>query len=124
MTALLSGEAPVRALPTRRHLSLVPLEAPVSAPKVSPRIYARRRFAALLVLLIIGGGALLAGKALASANAGATSVTVKQGETLSDVAHEKLPNLPLADAIAKFQRINDLNSMHVDAGEKLLVPAA
>ena len=51
-----------------------------------------------------------------------TSVTVRAGQTLSDVAHEALPSWPVDQAVARIQVLNDLNSLQVNAGQTLQVP--
>ena len=51
------------------------------------------------------------------------STTVQQGQTLSEVAAQQLPQLPIADAVARIQVANDLPTNQVHAGQALLIPA-
>ena len=48
---------------------------------------------------------------------------VQSGQTLSEVAAAQLPQLPLADAVARIQVANDLAGSDVHAGQTLLIPA-
>jgi len=51
------------------------------------------------------------------------ATTVAVGQTLSDVAAAQLPSLPIPDAVARIQLVNDLSSSQVHAGQSLLIPA-
>ncbi|MBZ4498370.1 MULTISPECIES: LysM peptidoglycan-binding domain-containing protein [unclassified Dermacoccus] len=136
MSAVPSLDVPAVAPSPRRHLHLVPsgpavvdsLEGGRStrrAPLTRRAVLARRRFAALLALLVLVGGGLLAAKAVAEANpaGGATSVTVKDGETLSQIAARELPSLRNDRGVVAIQEANNMSSMHVQAGQRILVPA-
>lgn len=136
MSAVPSLDAPAIAPSPRRHLHLVPSGPAVAEPVESKRgagraplarraVFVRRRFAALLALLVLVGGGLLAAKAMAEGapNGGATSVTVKSGETLSQIAARELPSLRNDRAVVAIQEANNMNSMHVQAGQRILVPA-
>jgi LysM repeat protein len=50
------------------------------------------------------------------------STTVQPGQTLSGIAAAQLPQLPVADAVARIQVANDLTSSDVHAGQALLIP--
>jgi len=50
------------------------------------------------------------------------ATTVQQGQTLSQVAAEQLPQLPLAEAVAEIQVANNLPSAQVHAGQSLVIP--
>lgn len=120
------------ASPVRpRHLHLVPT-GPSAVAGVNGRasgrrraVLVRRRFAALVVLLMLLGGATLAAKAFAGGPTGAARgvVTVRSGETLSDIAARELPSIRTDRAVVQMQEANHLDSMHVDAGQTLIVPA-
>jgi LysM repeat protein len=50
--------------------------------------------------------------------------TVTAGQTLSEVAAAQLPDLPIAEGVARLQLVNHLESTQIHAGQTLLVPAA
>jgi len=52
----------------------------------------------------------------------AHATTVSAGQTLSGVASAQLPGLPIADAVARIQLVNGLNTSQVHAGQSLLIP--
>ena len=56
--------------------------------------------------------------------AGAAHRHGQLGQTLSEVAAEQLPDLPLAEGVARLQLANHLSSTQVHAGQTLLIPAA
>lgn len=124
MSAVPSSHPRVVAPIRRRHLHLVPITPSVEAHPVGNRaVYVRRRFAALAALVVLLAGALLAAKAFAGGPSGAdVVVTVRGGETLSEIAARELPSVRTDRAVVRLQEANNLNSMHVEAGQRLLVP--
>lgn len=134
---------PVRAC----HLHLVPSAEAVSPERISgnaltaglgasaggaatpaPRaggVYVRRRFAAMLALLVLVAGAVLAARAVASPEPGpaAPAVTVRDGETLSQIAARELPAVRVDQAVVAIAHENNLGSTHVQAGQRLLIPS-
>jgi len=119
--------APVRvpARPVRPQLTSLPC-----GPEVAERRPVRLRItrAGRLAITAVVLAALVAlTVALLSGGAAATvidhSTTVQQGQTLSQVAATQLPELPVADAVARIQVANDLTSDQVHAGQTLLIPA-
>lgn len=82
----------------------------------------RRLLVALVaVVMLVGGGA--AARAWATTSAPVThTVTVHDGETLSEVAHRAYPSMPVADAVTKVALANDLNGLQVVAGQQLRLP--
>ena len=59
----------------------------------------------------------------AIAPAGASSaVTVEPGTTLSQIAAEQLPGVPLSQAVVDIQRANKLSTTSVAAGQVLVIP--
>ncbi len=59
--------------------------------------------------------------------AGAVSphvVTVTSGQTLSQIAAQQLPDLPVRQGVAALQLANGLNSSDIHAGQVLTIPAA
>ncbi|MBB2987057.1 LysM peptidoglycan-binding domain-containing protein [Terracoccus luteus] len=72
---------------------------------------------AVVIALSVG----LAGQ-LASAGGESRSVTVRSGETLSQIAARELPDLAVRDGVVALQLQNSLASDQVSAGQQLLVP--
>jgi hypothetical protein len=118
---------PTPARPSRPRLVLVPTGEAIPAGRKAPVRLTRfgrlaitmtvvAAAAALAVVLLSGGGA--------SAPAlGDHATTVQPGQTLSEVAAEQLPGLPVRDAVAQIQLANNLASAHVHAGQTLVIPA-
>jgi LysM domain len=119
--------APVRvpARPARPRLVLVPTGDVLPAePARHVRLTRAGRLAitltmaiaaAVLALSMFGGGS--------AAPAIDHATTVEQGQTLSQIAAEQLPQLPVAEAVAQLQLANNLPSAHVHAGQSLVIPA-
>lgn len=115
--------------PRPRHLHVVPaVAASHGAPEVSTATatYRRRRaLVAVLALFVVLMGALLAARATAAGvEQDAGVVTVQTGESLSEIAAREMPDVRVAEAVALIERANNLGSTHVDAGEKLTIPAS
>jgi hypothetical protein len=126
---LTPAPARVPGRPSRPRLVLVPTGDAVPAPATPPlRITRAGRLAvtltvaaalvALAVALLGGGGAA------AVAPAADHATTVRAGQTLSQIAVEQLPGMPISEAVAQIQLANNLPSAHVHAGQTLLIPAA
>ena len=73
--------------------------------------------AALVVALVAVSMIGLLGPAGAT-----TSVVVEPGSTLSQIAAEQLPDMPLSQAITDIQRANRLSTTSVAAGQELIIP--
>ena len=117
--------APVPVRPARPHLVAVPC-----GDEVGPRVPAPLRLTrAGRLTLTLGALAVLVAVAIAllpgasSATVIDHSTTVQQGQTLWQIASEQLPQLPIADAVARIQVANNLTTNQVHAGQALLIPA-
>lgn len=114
---------PSRVAPRQRHLRLVSAdERRMPRTRRALRITRRGRLAAtssvtLLVALVIASVIGLLGPAGAS-----SSVVVQPGMTLSQIAAEKLPDVPLSQAITDIQRANQLSTTSIAAGQELVIP--
>jgi len=110
--------------PVRPRLTSVPCgEAAVARPTAPVRVTRAGRLAITLtvaVALVVLALALFPGGA--SGTVIDHSTTVQPGQTLSEVAASELPQLPVADAVARIQVANDLTSAQVHAGQALLIP--
>lgn len=115
--------------PSRPQLRLVPQlpSSAVTAPAIEPparlRLTRRGVFAiGIVVAAVTAACGLLIAHAIAPAPTGPNSVVVQSGQTLSEVAHRELPQLPVQEAVVRVQLANDLNSVQISAGQTLLIP--
>jgi hypothetical protein len=96
----------------------------LAAPGAPLRLTRAGRLAITMTLVVV---AVVVALGLATARASATvidhSTTVRAGQTLSEIAARELPQLPVADAVARLEVVNDLVSAEVHAGQALLIPA-
>jgi len=133
MSALAQWDAPIEPRPARRHLRAVPTgpeacgggrAAGVRVQPAGLRLTARgRRVLGVVVALALLAGAGAAARAWASTpTASPRSVTVQSGQTLSGIAHRAYPSMAVSDAVTKVALANDLNGLHVIAGERLQLP--
>jgi len=110
--------------PLRPRLTSVPCgDAAVARPAAPVRITRAGRLAITLTValaLVVLAVALFPGGA--SGTVIDHSTTVQSGQTLSEVAAHELPQLPMADAVARIQVANNLTSPEVHAGQSLLIP--
>ncbi len=118
------GRMPLRTMGPRLRLVL-PGERTVAPMRVVTRINRRGRL--LVTLSVLAAGAALALTFATSVMASAPLIdhatTVAAGQTLSEVAAEQLPGLPVSEGVARIQLANGLNSSQVRAGQSLLIPA-
>lgn len=112
--------------PRRRHLTLVSDELVSDPAPIRPtvRLTVRGRRAVLVLVAALALLGAMTVTALASGSSGQESVTVRSGQTLSDIAREQLPQLPVGTAVAHLQMANQLNSNDVSAGQRLVVPSS
>lgn len=119
--------APVRVpvRPTRPQLVSVPTGAAVPEVPARPLRITRAGRLALTLTVLVAAVALAV--ALFTGGASATvidhSTTVGAGQTLSEIATQQLPQLPMAEAVAQIQIANDLTGSDVHAGQILLIPS-
>lgn len=52
-----------------------------------------------------------------------TAVVVEPGMTLSQIAADQLPGLPLSQAVTDIQRANKLSTTDIAAGQTLVIPS-
>lgn len=116
---------PSRPVTGRPHLVLVPTG---DAVPDAPRLRLTRAGRLAITLTVLLAAVVLAATLLASGGAPAApavdhATTVRPGQTLSEVAAEQLPQLPVAEAVARIQVVNSLSTSEVHAGQSLLIPA-
>ena len=116
------ARVPVR--PTRPRLVSVPTGAGVGVAPTTPLRLTRAARLALTLSVVVAAVALAI--AMLSGGASATvidhSTTVQSGQTLSEIAVQQLPQLPMAEAVVQIQVANDLTDSNVHAGQALLIP--
>lgn len=125
---LTPAPARVPGRPSRPRLVLVPTGDAIPAPAAAPlritragRLAITLAVAAALVALAVtlwGGGDAAAAVPVAD-----HATTVKAGQTLSQVAVEQLPGMPISEAVAQIVLANNLPSTQVHAGQTLVIPA-
>lgn len=110
--------------PRRRHLVSVPTGDWVPEREPPFRLTRRGRLT-LLGLAVLLGCVFALGVALAPgspASAAHHAVTVRPGDTLSEIAVREMPRLPIREAVARIQIANDLPGPHISAGQSLVIP--
>lgn len=115
---------PVPRRSTQPRLVLVPTgeSVPVSA-EPALRVTRAGRLAltgvVLLVALVVAFVGLTGGT---TASAPTVTVTVMQGQTLSEIAAEHLTGMSIATGVAELQAANDLATAQVRAGQTIVIP--
>lgn len=115
-------------LPTRRperpRLVLVPTgDAVRRTPAPALRLTRAGRLAITTTVLLVALVAALVGlTGGASASGAPVTVTVEQGQTLSQIAAEHMSGTSLATAVAELQLANGLSSAQVRAGQTVVIP--
>jgi len=109
-----------------RHLYLVRPEDVVARP--APRLVLTR--AGRLARTLLAVGVLSLGILMLSARLAAPGpivvdheIVVRPGQTLSHVATEQLPSLPVDRGVGLLREVNGLSSSQLSAGQVLEVPA-
>ncbi len=118
---------PARDVPAsgrRAHLRLVPTGPDVAAPRRHSRITRRGRLAVtlLVTVAVVVLATSLTSAVAAPTGVGQPAVTVRSGQTLSEIAAAQLPQLPVRQGVVQLQLANDLTSLHVHAGQVLVIP--
>ena len=123
MSAAVAWDLSSRGQSARPQLRLVP-----TGRDVRPALRLSRR-GRLAVTLVVAAAVLMVTIVVAAGSGAAEPVvqgtaTVSSGQTLSEVAAQQLPGLPVPDGVARLQLVNHLTSTQVHAGQILLLPAA
>ena len=112
-----------RPLRPSRHLRLVPTPVPSDGSHPEALRLTRRGRLAITVSVTLAVVATLVTVALLIVPASASSeVTVQPGQTLSEIAATHLPHLPLDRAIVAVQQENQMNTLHLQAGQTVVIP--
>lgn len=114
------GAAPA-ARPTGGHLRLVAADERRDRA-AAVRITRRGRLAVtatVALVLVLALASLVSALAPAGAT---TAVVVQPGMTLSQIAAEQLPQVPLDRAVVDIQRANKLSTTDIAVGQELVIP--
>lgn len=113
-----------------RHLALVPASpvAAVESQSVTLRLTRRGRLAVttMVASALVLGGAVGAQQAMAESQATARptqTLTVEPGQSLWSIAVAAVPDADPRDVILDIQRLNDLSTSQLVAGQALVVPS-
>lgn len=120
---LYAAPAPVAASARRPggHLRLVAADERRS-PARALRITRRGRLAVTSTVALVLVLALASVLGTWGPAAATSAMTVQPGMTLSQIAAEELPELPLSQAITDIQRANNLSGTSIAAGQVLVIP--
>lgn len=106
-----------------RHLALVPQLAPAQGVESAVMHITRRGRLARAVAIVLTIAVLaVATVTMVTPASAAIEVEVQPGQTLSEIAATHLPNVPLDRAMVAVQLENDMNSTHVQTGQRLVIP--
>ncbi len=114
--------APTGVRSTRPTLRLVPTGPDAARPAVRISRFGRLMLTVSAVVVVTVLAVTLLGLGAAGASIDHT-VTVRPGQTLTELAAVELPQLPVPEGVAQIQLANDMNSSHVHAGQELAIPA-
>lgn len=118
---------------TRRgHLRLVPVDgdagtaatATTDKDSATPlRITRRGRLALTTTATLVVALVMLSLIGVMGPAGATTSVVVQPGMTLSQIAAEQLPGVPLSKAVTDIQRANKLSTPSIAVGQELVIPS-
>ena len=113
---------------SRPRLVLVPTGADAARVARAARPAVRlTRFGRLVLMLFVSTavivGAVGAAGSFASAAGPAQTITIEAGQTMSQIAAERLPDLSINDGVVAIQLANGLSTPHLHVGEQLVIPA-
>ncbi len=122
------SHAPARSerLSRRGHLHVVPDLAVRAERPDRLRLTPAGRLAAaalLAILVVLIWSSSVGASRSQPAVAPVATVTVQAGQTLSELAAVYLPDLPIAQGVARLQVANALNVPAIHAGQRLVIPA-
>ncbi len=120
-----SPEARPVALPARPHLTLI--EGGGGVPEAGGGLRLTARGRALLLLLataLVAAVVALTGVGGAGAVEPERTITVRPGETLSEIAARELPGMSVSEGIVAIQLANRMSTAQVGAGRDLVIPAS
>jgi LysM repeat protein len=105
--------------------------APARSTRLRLTVRGRRALAVLAALpavvalsvAVVSGGSALASRDTGVAGESFTTVTVSSGETLWSIAESVAPQADPRDVVDSIVRLNALDSVMVQAGQSLSIPA-
>jgi hypothetical protein len=124
MSAVVLDRFPASLSPQReRHLRLVPAPTPGDRKAQQTwRLTRRGRLAVTVTVAVAIVATLLAATLVMAPASASDQVVVRPGQTLSEIAATHLPHLPLDRAIVAVQRENRMSTLHIQAGQTLVIP--
>ncbi|WP_162802847.1 LysM peptidoglycan-binding domain-containing protein [Ornithinimicrobium avium] len=120
-----AGAEPFGVPASRRrggHLRVVAPHERVAGTTDPLRITRRGRLtltSTVVLVLVLAVASLVSALGPAGAS---SAVTVEPGMTLSQLAAEQLPEVPLSQAVTDIQRANRLSTTDIAAGQTLVIP--
>lgn len=112
--------------PRRRHLTVVPPLASAQSATISIRLTRAGRLAVTLTIacaLAVAITVLAVGPGAAVGGGIEREIAVFPGQTLSQIAADQLPEVPIRQGVAQLVLANNLPSTQITAGQHLLIPA-
>ena len=107
----------------RPHLVVLPGGRGERGTSGGLRVTRRGRVALVAMVLALATVLGFAGLRAAGATESPRLVTVKAGQTLSEIAAAQLPDHSISAGIVAIQVANGLSTAQVNAGQKLVIPA-
>lgn len=92
-------------------------------PSVALRITRRGRLALTSTATLVVALVLLSLMGVIGPAGAASSVVVQPGMTLSQIASEQFPELPVSQAVTDIQRANKLSTSSIAVGQELVIPS-
>ncbi len=116
--------SPRPAARPERHLHVVPVTQSAAKPRLRVTRGGRLALTFLVVALCMAFAITARAGRGAAAEVGAPghAMTVRAGQTLSQIALAELPGLPLDEAITRIQLANAMSTTAVRAGAVLTIP--
>lgn len=116
------GSAPARPGSTRVQETAPAPTACTGGRDLPLRITRRGRLALTGTATVVVTLVVLSLMGLLGPAGATTSVVVQPGMTLSQIATEQLPDVPLSKAVTDIQRANRLSTTSIAAGQELVIP--
>ena len=110
-----------RARPGHPHLVLVPALTPLRVA-AGLRLTRLGRLVVTLTVLAVAVALGMVGLSGAGAAPAAHTVTVRSGQTLSEIAAAELPGIPVNRAVTDIRLANDLSTAQIGPGQRLVIP--
>ncbi len=116
-------------VPARPAVVTSPVAMPADGADRRPALRLTQRGRLVRTLVLFAAASLLVSLAIArvvtpSPLVADRATTVRPGQTLSEIARAELPDLRVADGVARLRQLNGLAGTTIVAGQSLLIPAS